>query len=252
MAAGAALGKHSGKHGGGSGGRKNVTATSAPPLGKTLRAALVLHGKIGSIDRGQGWTRAVDGAPPTIDVGVITYAGFARHLFEPNRGTHTIDVFGHSWSPDVGPGLDALYAPKGSKHEREESARNRALCGQIGLKLRQLTTALGSTAEFTRFGAVGRGADSCERTASHLLGMQRAIQLKAAAERAGGYVYDVVMVSRWDVLWTRPFLLSRIDLAANAFALPTCELHPPHPPAIAPTPPPSRPPPRHRAHSPAA
>ena len=59
----------------------------------------------------------VDNAAPTIDVGVISYAGFVRHVFEANRATHTIDVFGHSWSPDVGPTLDALYQPAASHHE---------------------------------------------------------------------------------------------------------------------------------------
>ena len=206
-------------HGGGGGGRKNSTT---PSTGKRLRAALVLHGKMGSIDRGQGWTRAVDGAAPTIDVGVIAYAGFVRHLFEPNRASYSIDVFGHSWSPEVGPSLDALFQPTGSLHQREEVARNRALCREIGEKLRQLTAALGTVAVYMHFGSVGRGANSCERTASHLLGMQRAIQLKSRAERAGNYAYDVVMVSRWDVLWARPFLFSRVDVSSGAFALPTC------------------------------
>ena len=149
---------------------------------RKLRAALCLHGKIASIDRGQGWTRAVDGGAPTLDVAVISYAGTVRHIFEANRPTHTVDVFGHSWSPQMGPALDALYEFKRSAHEAEELHRNRQLCMAIGQKLRQLTTALGTT-PFTGYGIVGRGASSCERTASHLLGIQRAIQLKAKHER---------------------------------------------------------------------
>ena len=234
MSADSVAGKHAGKGGGGGGGGgrlgRNATRTGGAKhvAGATLRAALCLHGKIGSIDRGQGWTRAVDNAAPTIDVGVISYAGFVRHVFEANRATHTIDVFGHSWSPDVGPTLDALYQPAASHHEREEIMRNRQLCQQIGSKLVQLTAALGTT-DFMKFGVVGRGANSCERTASHLLGMQRAIQLKARAERAGGYVYDVVMVARWDVLWSRPFLFSRVvNPSRDAFFLPTYCTHASH------------------------
>ena len=204
--------------------KNGTSATGGRPL---LRAALCFHGKLGSIDRGQGWTRAVDGAPPTIDVNVFTYAGFARHLVAANSDAYTIDVYGHSWSPEVGPALDALYQPAGSSHQPEESNRNRQLCRQIGEKLKQLTAALGSS-PWQRFGVVGRGADSCERTASHLLGMQRAIRLKRAGERKGGFTYDVVMVSRWDVIWSRPFLFSRVDTSANAFSLPTFCTHASH------------------------
>ena len=210
---------HLGKGGGGGGGGGRKAGL--------LRAALCLHGKIGSIDRGQGWTRAVDGGSPTLDVMVISYAGNVRHIIEANRATHTVDVFGHSWSPELGPALDALYQPKGALHEREEFQRNRKLCAEIGIKLRQLTTALGNT-PYTHYGMVGRGANSCERTASHLLGMQRAIQLKAREERAKGFKYDVVMVARWDVLWSRPLLFSKIDTTGNAFALPSYCTHESH------------------------
>ena len=231
---------------------------SAPPTGR-LRAALVLHGKLGSIDRGQGWSRAVDGAAPSLDLVAISYATMARHILQANRDQFTVDVFGHSWSPDLGPAIDALFQPKRSVHQREETHRNRMLCTTIGQQLRQVTASVG-IAQFAHYGAVGRGANSCtsdlqlpsypgpvhlsaqsasvrtrnsacspcaysagctgERTASHLLGMQRAIQLKASHEKAHGMTYDVIMVSRWDVIWNRPLLLSRIDVSRGGFVLP--------------------------------
>ena len=175
----------------------------------------------------RGWTRAVDGGAPTIDVSVISYAGTVRHIIEANRATHSVDVFGHSWSPELGPALDALYEPKASAHEHDDILRNRRLCLDVGAKLRQLTAALG-TAPFTHFAPVGRGANSCERTANHLLGMQRAIQLKAKHERKMGFTYDLVMVARWDVLWSRPLLFNRIDLSSHAFSLPTYCTHERH------------------------
>ncbi len=185
-----------------------------------LRAALVLHGKIGSIDRGQGWPRAVDGAPPNLDLPLVCYAAMVRHLISANADRYDVDVFGHSWNPELGAALDAIYEPQLSGHEHEQLGRNRRLCLMIGMKLRVMTTTLG-LAPFSRFGGVGRGADSCERTASHMLGMQRAIMLKARAERAGGYRYDVVVVSRWDVLWNRPLSFARLDLSGGAFSVPT-------------------------------
>lgn len=51
--------------------------------------------------------------------------------------------------------------------------------------------------------------------------MQRAIQLKATAEAEGGYAYDLVVVSRWDVLWQRPIALSKLQLTPETIALPT-------------------------------
>ena len=107
-----------GKHNGGSIKQQLKSNRTAIAAAAPFRAALCLHGKIGSIDRGQGWTRAVDNGPPTVDVAVISYAGFIRHLVEPNRATHKIDIFGHSWSPQLGSTLDALFMPVGSAHQR--------------------------------------------------------------------------------------------------------------------------------------
>ena len=146
--------------------------------GKRLRAAIVLHGKIGSLDRGQGWTRAVDGGAPSLDLVIPCYASMVRHVIEANRATAVVDIFGHSWNPDLSVALDALFTPKRSLHERDEFMRNRKLCATIGNELGRLAGDNSTTYSFTRFGIVGRGANSCERTANHLLGMQRAIALK--------------------------------------------------------------------------
>jgi hypothetical protein len=187
----------------------------------------VLHGKLGGIDRGQGWTRAVDGAEPTIDLAVICYAGATRHIVEANRAEAAIDIFGHSWSPEIGQALDALWQPRASVHEAEPRARNRQLCLTVGKMLHDATSDGSGVhgAPFAGFGGVGRGANSCERTANHLLGIQRAIQLKAKHEGRHGFKYDVVLVSRWDVLWSRPLILSRLDLSQHAFTVPTFCTH---------------------------
>ena len=58
--------------------------------------------------------------------------------------------------------------------------------------------------------------------------MQRAIELKRKAEKHGGFTYDLVVVSRWDVLWARPMLFSKIDVSADAFNLPTYCTHAHH------------------------
>ena len=187
------------------------------PRNRKLRAALVLHGKLGALTGAR--TRAVDNAQPTLDLIVMCFAAMVRNVIEPNRADYAVDIIGHSWNPGpIADTLDRVYLPVASAHEQEEIRRNNALCLDVATKLRSQATILNRS--FTRFGFVGRGASSCVRTASHLLGIQRAIHLKARAEREGGFVYDVVMVSRWDVLWNRPVLLGGFDLSSDAYSLP--------------------------------
>ena len=119
----------------------------------SLAVALVLHGKIGlwtlrSSDVPAGDLRSTRHsplqanamvAPPKTPVRAsnvslwqlerwphslrIGFARFAsksilRHVVEPNRARGVrVDVFLHSWHPEIGQDLDALYAPAASQHE---------------------------------------------------------------------------------------------------------------------------------------
>ena len=87
---------------------------------------------------------------------------FSRHVLQPAQQAFArVDVFGHSWTPSVGALLDALYQPRASRHEEPpESAALRSSCGSSWHK----------------------HPLDCERTRSQLLGMRRAIALKARAE----------------------------------------------------------------------
>ena len=83
--------------------------------------AIVLHGKVGgmeSLATPGGRTRAVDGARASAPMMALCYASLLQHVVQPNqrRGTH-VDIFGHSWSPEVGAELDAMYRPLRSSHE---------------------------------------------------------------------------------------------------------------------------------------
>ncbi|KAL3921571.1 MAG: hypothetical protein SGPRY_004859 [Prymnesium sp.] len=174
-----------------------------------MRLAYVLHGKLGAINRGTGPSRAVDGAVPGLDLLVMCFASIYRHVIAANPD-FSVDLIGHSWSPSVGPAIDALFKPRLSAHENEEVARNRLLCSRLDSVLRRHRSA--ANLSYTRFAPVGRGTSSCERTASHILGVQRAILLKA--ER-GGFKYDLVILARWDVMWNRPLALQQIHTRAS-------------------------------------
>ena len=130
--------------------QRNIMATASSPLA----VALVLHGKIGmwtlrSSDVPAGDLRSMRYsnplqanamvAPPKTPVRAsnvslwqlerwphslrIGFAGFAsrsilRHVVDPNRARGVrVDVFLHSWHPEIGRDLDALYAPAASLHD---------------------------------------------------------------------------------------------------------------------------------------
>ena len=104
-----------------------------------LRAAVVFHGKLGSLDRGTGAaTRAVDGAVPGLDMLVMCYATLMRNVIQPNLHAYAVDIITHSWNPPVGEALDSLYRPRASAHEPEQTSRNRALCFRIMPLMREL------------------------------------------------------------------------------------------------------------------
>ena len=130
--------------------QQNIMATASSPLA----VALVLHGKIGmwtlrSSDVPAGDLRSMRYsnplqanamvAPPKTPVRAsnvslwqlerwphslrIGFARFAsrsilRHVVDPNRARGVrVDVFLHSWHPEIGRDLDALYAPAASLHD---------------------------------------------------------------------------------------------------------------------------------------
>ena len=72
---------------------------------------------------------------------------------------------------------------------------------------------------FSGFGSIS-GVNSCDRTASHLLGMQRAIGLMQQEEAVSGE-YNMTIVMRWDVVWHQPFALRGLDISRGGVVLPT-------------------------------
>ena len=96
---------------------RNPTAAQGPGGG----LAIVLHGKVGgmeSLTTPGGRMRAVEGARASAPMMALCYASLLQHIVQPNqrRGMH-VDIFGHSWSPEVGAELDAMYRPLRSSHE---------------------------------------------------------------------------------------------------------------------------------------
>ena len=77
------------------------------------RSALVFYGKVGTLFTA---AKYVDG-PGDPRVIHRAAASIVRCIIEPwtRQGT-TIDVFAHSWNPELGPHIDGWYAPRLSNH----------------------------------------------------------------------------------------------------------------------------------------
>ena len=151
----------------------SASASTAKP-----RLAVVLYGKIGNEVK-----RAKDGGRPsagTIGLSAITTQ---EVLLRPLARLFRIDVFGHSWSAgDSAALITELWKPVRSSFEDDRSRLFERQCNARSRVIRSFP-------------------GSCGRTISQLLGMQRAIHLKAEYERSHGFRYSAVFVSRWDLVW---------------------------------------------------
>ena len=173
-----------------------------------MRVAVVLHGRIGvwltgaSGNLGGDVTRRlwVDNAPaeaqrakrrlangvedafttPDLSPG-STISGFVRflhssfttHVLEPNRAVgHAVEVFLHSWHPELRELLDALYHPMSSLHEPLVRSLIRPR----------------------------------EKVRSQHLSMKRALALARAFSRSSGQNFDLIFVLRFDLIWFAPLL----------------------------------------------
>jgi len=159
--------------------------------------ALVLHGRIGiwrvrashiddatvvwQANAPQRWREAPKSMDSIDHTQHSTLAGFAafgqgsmyQHVIEPNRRAGVrVDLFLHSWHSEIGKQLDAMYKPIASKHE-----------------------------EVRR---------TLHPVRSQHLSMKTALALCAAHASTKRKPYDLVMVSRYDVLFFRPLLLGKL------------------------------------------
>ena len=91
--------------------------------------AVVLHGRMGgmaSLMLGAPGRplRSFDGAVASPSSAALCAASLEQHVIGPNRAHFAVDVFGHSWSPEIGATLDGLFAPRRSLHEEGISKAN--------------------------------------------------------------------------------------------------------------------------------
>lgn len=91
------------------------------PAGDVARFALLLHGLVGTIlwSPSASLYRGEQGSPKLIK---FTSASHVAHIVSPTAGG--VDVFAHSWNPELGPYIDLAYGRhlRGSLHQAPEYA----------------------------------------------------------------------------------------------------------------------------------
>jgi len=110
-------------------------ARPRPKASTNRRIAVCLFGKIGDWESG-----ATAYAPGVRNTSIETLATFAhstvqRHILQANaRDGLRVDVFLHSWNPEVSQVLDQLYRPNASLHEQPVQELNRVTSGHLSLE----------------------------------------------------------------------------------------------------------------------
>lgn len=161
--------------------------TSYGDAQRRARFALLLHGRLGTLSVPPSFSLVSPRVRPHnfIEAAAVCAASLRAHVLEANRGG--VDVFVHSWNPDVGARVDALYAPhlRRSQHQRV----------QFGDK---------------------------QKARSQALSVGRAALLMRAYERERGAEYALCLVLRIDLVVGAPILLDSFEPSELTFAEHCC------------------------------
>ena len=80
-----------------------------------MRVALVMFGKVGTLESPSSWIGADSGSASVVRVASLS---MKRRLLAANPSA-AFDVFAHSWNPGLGSTIDTLYRPVWSQHQVE-------------------------------------------------------------------------------------------------------------------------------------
>lgn len=160
------------------------------------RVALVFFGKHGADEtRSHQMARAQTGSLALIR---RSYQSWRSKLLDANPGSR-FDVFIHSWSPEVADELTRLWGD--------------TIVAQHHEPTRYISEHPGTTDLRFRCEAV---QVLCERTLSQLLSISKALQLKRESELEQGAKYEIVLVSRHDLMLAADWRLPEYLWAAEA------------------------------------
>ena len=161
-----------------------TSASGATPPAQKRAFALVVHGMVGTIlwSPSAALWRGNQGSPRLVKLCSATHV---EHIVRANEAAGGVDVFVHSWNPELAPVLDRAYAPhlRASLHELPLYA---------------------------------------EKTRSQALSIARAVRLLRRHERDAAFAYRLVFLLRHDLVVAAPVLLDGFDPRRITFAEHCC------------------------------
>jgi hypothetical protein len=160
-----------------------AVSVAAPPA-QQRAFALVVHGMLGTIlwSPSAALWRGNQGSPRLVKLCSTTHV---EHIVRANEAAGGVDVFVHSWNPELAQVLDRAYAPhlRASLHELPLYA---------------------------------------EKTRSQSLSIARAVRLLRRHERQAAFAYRLVFVMRHDLVVAAPILLAGFDPSRITFSEHCC------------------------------
>ncbi len=144
-----------------------------------MKIALCLSGYFGSLT--DSTSKGDDG-----------FQHIKRHILDGND----VDVFYHSWEPELKSKLDTMYHPKSSISEPQIDFEKIAYEHNVGKKDLDKFNKLGT---WTLDSKTGTGYASPGRVLSHYYSVQKSIELKHEYEIEHNFKYDCVVKSRFDL-----------------------------------------------------
>jgi len=160
-----------------------------------MRVALCLTGMAGGNSAKQFGGQMWDGNPnrviypvPDFEIGLEHYQ---KHLF----AHQDVDVFIHTWNPEMQGQLESAYSPKGGIYEADKVFHE------------------ANKGKASGDPAYPDGIKSkTQITVSRWYSIAECMRLKREYEETNGFKYDAVMIGRFDMAWLTDVKLSRFDM----------------------------------------
>ena len=147
--------------------------------------ALIFFGKFSGSTGRSSLMAATDNA--SLELIVRTHTYWMTNLLTANPGV-LCDVFAHSWSPEVADAFSAVWGPLLVRSLHEPTMLADSTTSQLAIQCLQ-------------------SAKNCERTASQLLSVQKAVSLRSEHELVTALRYDLTIVARNDLCVLSPYAL---------------------------------------------
>jgi hypothetical protein len=153
---------------------ESIASARPNKLSASLRYAILFFGRVGTLIRAIKLPASFPGDPMLIE---LSAASFRRNVIDPWRAVGDVDVFVHSWNPELARLMEKSYEPVASNHS-----------SQLGVRM----VCPSANYETT----------SCTRCMWHFLSIRHVVQMRQAWVAGDPKrQHDMIMLTRHDVFW---------------------------------------------------